>query len=738
MRPGTIDHVRPAAEQAQSPFTDITRDRRKASDMTDILLKTHPELAWQETPGADPYIALESLDDAAVDTWVTAQNTRTTGAFGKTPETDALTARLKAAYTSQERIVSCSRYADWGYNTWQDDTHPLGIVRRTPWAAWLAGKPEWQTILDVDTLDLNQKAGDATRWALHDFDMLYPTWDRALVSLSPGGSDACMVREFDVESRTFVEDGFTLPDVGKHGISWIDRDTVYVGWDDSARSKKPALTTSGFPRQARKWTRGTALADAPVVFEGTRRDVSAGVDYDPLENLHLASRAVAFFETLQYWLDESTGEWQQYDVPLHAELEHWNGWLFVTPREDYAVGARRYASGALLVIRRDAFLGGARDFTVLFKPSGRNVLADIDFTKHWLLLSRMDDGSPRVDLLAPPPEGENAWTRRDFALPAGSQSDVGSIDSEHDDTVLIYTEHFLSPPSLYFADLAVSVSESDWQLLARLPAQFDATGLIAERRHAIAPDGVAIPYWLIGREANVKGERAAPCLLYGYGGFEVALDPHYDATSGIAWLESGGLYVVANIRGGGEFGPDWHQAAQREKRHVAFNDFYAVAEALIATGVTTSKQLAIRGGSNGGLLTGVALVERPELFGAVLSEVPLLDMARFHLLLQGASWIDEYGDPEDKADLAFLMTYSPYQNVKAGVTYPPSLFTSSATDDRVHPGHARKMAARMQALGHDNVWYLENRDGGHGAGVEADSIARVEATAFTYLRAMIG
>ena len=337
MRPGTIDHVRPAAEQAQSPFTDITRDRRKASDMTDTLLKTHPELAWQETPGADPYIALESLDDAAVDTWVTAQNTRTTGAFGKTPETDALTARLKAAYTSQERIVSCSRYADWGYNTWQDDTHPLGIVRRTPWAAWLAGKPEWQTILDVDTLDLNQKAGDATRWALHDFDMLYPTWDRALVSLSPGGSDACMVREFDVESRTFVEDGFTLPDVGKHGISWIDRDTVYVGWDDSARSKKPALTTSGFPRQARKWTRGTALADAPVVFEGTRRDVSAGVDYDPLENLHLASRAVTFFETLQYWLDESTGAWQQYDVPLHAELEHWNGWLFVTPREDYAV-----------------------------------------------------------------------------------------------------------------------------------------------------------------------------------------------------------------------------------------------------------------------------------------------------------------------------------------------------------------------------------------------------------------
>ncbi|MGV7242822.1 prolyl oligopeptidase family serine peptidase [Caballeronia sp. M23-90] len=702
--------------------------------MTNSFLSQHPELEWPAAAGADPFIELESLDNARVEQWVDSQNARTTTAFGKTPETDALTARLKKAYTSQERIVSCSRYGDWGYNTWQDEENPLGIVRRTPWAAWLAGKAEWQIVLDVDKLDLNNNPDDATRWALHDFDMLYPTWDRALVSLSPGGSDACLVREFDIESRTFVEDGFELPDVGKHDISWINRDAVYVGWDDSAHSKKPALTTSGFPRQARKWKRGTKLADAPIVFEGKRRDVSAGVDYDPLENLHLASRATSFFETLQYWLDETTGEWQQYDVPLHVELEHWNGWLFATPREAYDAGPAVHAGGSLLVIRRDAFLAGARDFTVLFAPSGRNVLANIDFTKHWLLVSLMNDGSPQVQLYAPPADLDGAWGRRDFAVPAASQSYVNSIDSERDDTVLVYIEHFLSPPSMYFADLAAPGSE--WQLLARLPSQFDATGLIAERRHAMAPDGVKIPYWLVGREANVKGEQSAPCLLYGYGGFEVALDPHYDATTGMAWLESGGLYAIANIRGGGEFGPGWHQAAQREKRQVAFDDFIAVAEALVASGVTTSKQLAVRGGSNGGLLTGVMLVQRPELFGAVLSEVPLLDMARFHVLLQGASWMDEYGDPDDAGDLRFLMTYSPYQNVKADVTYPPALFTSSATDDRVHPGHARKMAARMQAQGHDRVWYLENRDGGHGAGVEAESIARGEATAFTFLKTM--
>ncbi|WP_438395831.1 prolyl oligopeptidase family serine peptidase [Caballeronia sp. DA-9] len=704
--------------------------------MTDSFLSRRPELEWPVADGPDPFIDLETLEDAHVNAWVSAQNARTTEAFGMTADTDALTKRLAKAYTSQERIVSCSRYGDWGYNTWQDEQNPLGIVRRTAWKKWLAGAPEWQTILDVDQIDLNTSAAkDGIRWALHDFDMLYPTWDRALVSLSPGGSDACVVREFDIETRAFVEAGFTLPDVGKHGISWIDRDTVYVGWDDSAHSKKPALTTSGFPRQARKWKRGTPLADAPVVFEGKRRDVSAGVDYDQIEKLHLASRATSFFETLQYWLDETTGEWQQYDVPLHAELEHWNGWLFVTPRESCELGATTYAAGSLLVIRRDAFLEGARNFTVLFAPSGRSVLADIDFTKHWLVVSQMDDGSPRVELRGPPAGLEGEWTRRDFPLPAASQSYVDSIDSERDDTVLVHVEHFLAPPSLYYADFAQP--ESEWQLLARLPAQFDATGLVAERRHALSTDGVAIPYWLIGREANVRGHRPAPCLLYGYGGFEVALDPHYDATTGIAWLESGGLYAVANIRGGGEFGPEWHQAAQRENRQVAFDDFIAVAEALVASGVTTSEQLAIRGGSNGGLLTGVMLVQRPELFGAVLSEVPLLEMARFHVLLQGASWIDEYGDPDNADDLRFLLSYSPYQNVKAETVYPPVLFTSSATDDRVHPGHARKMAARMQAQGHERVWYLENRDGGHGAGIEAESIARVEATAFTFLKEML-
>lgn len=264
--------------------------------------------------------------------------------------------------------------------------------------------------------------------------------------------------------------------------------------------------------------------------------------------------------------------------------------------------------------------------------------------------------------------------------------------------MLIHVEHFLIPPSLHYADLS---NDAPWQLLAQLPAQFDATGLSAVRHHAIAPDGKRIPYWLIGRDV-AHTTHARPCLLYGYGGFEVALDPQYDTTTGIAWLERGGLYAIANIRGGGEFGPDWHQAALREHRQVSFDDFIAVAQALIDTGVTSAKQLGIRGSSNGELLVGACTVQRPELFGAVLSEVRLLDMARFHLLLQGASWIDEYGDPDQPDDLRVLMAYSPYQNVKADVRYPPVLFTSSTSDDRVHPGHAHKMAAKMQARGHEN------------------------------------
>lgn len=628
----------------------------------------------------------------------------------------------------------CGRYGDWAYNTWKDDEHPLGILRRTAWSAWLAGRPEWETILDVGALDLNVSKKDDIHWTMSSYALLYPNYERALIRISPGGSDACIVREFDIETKQFIDDGFNVLNVGKHIISWINRDAVYVGWDDSLINTNGAVTTSGLPRQSRLWTRGTHLAHAPVVFEGAESDMVALAFHDPIAKLDSALRTTTFYDTMHFWFDETVGRWMQYDLPTHAETDYWDGWLLVTLRKQWTVGGRRHEAGSLIVIRRDAFLAGARDFSALFTPSNSRVLAGIDHTKNWLIVSEMENGRSHVTIMRPPFSFNSSWQRHSFPMPEANPTWVSAIDSERDDTVLILVEHFLTPPTLYYADLA---NDAPWQPLARLPAQFDANGMSVVRRHAIAQDGERIPYWLIGQDIE-RNTAPRPCLLYGYGGFEVVLEPRYEATTGIAWLERGGLYAVANIRGGGEFGPAWHQAALRENRQVSFQDFIAVAQALIDSGVTSPKQLGIRGGSNGGLLTAVCMVQRPDLFGAVLSEVPLTDMARFHLLLQGASWIDEYGDPNDENDLRYLLSYSPYQNVDAHVAYPPALFTSSTSDDRVHPAHARKMVAKMQAQGHSNVWYREVNEGGHGAGMKPVQVARSEAIKFEFLRRAIG
>ncbi|WP_442857158.1 prolyl oligopeptidase family serine peptidase [Burkholderia sp. TSV86] len=683
---------------------------------------------------SDPYLALESAQGSGVEAWIGEQNTRTMCAFGGTARSQARARRITQIFTSGERIAQCSRFDAWGYNTWTDDAHPLGLVRRTPWQAWLDGRPQWEDVLDVGAIDLNNRDGDGMRWVLVDFTLVHPTYDRALVMLSPGGANACIVREYDVNSRVFVEGGFELAQAGRHCVSWIDRDTVYVGWDDSAINDAPQLTASGFPRQVRKWRRGTGVAAAPVVFEGTRDDVSVVATYDDVNKRHLAWRDVTFFESEGFWLDQN-GTWQRYDVPRDASVFEWGEWLLVTIRSDWTVGGTTHAGGTLLGFRRSAFVNGARDVTVLFAPGERHILSDVSYTRNWLIVKHKRDGMTQVTLWRPPVGAESAWQDREWALPQGCEVSLSPIDEIRDDTVLIHTEHFLTPPSLHWADLA---NESPWRLIARLPAQFDAAGLAVKRRYAAAPDGARIPYWVIGRESDLRGN-PRPCVLFGYGDFEVEFDtPFYLNVDGYAWLEAGGVLAIAGIRDGGEFGPSWHRAALRDKRQTAFDDFIAVARALVSAATTTPKQLAIRGASNGGLLTAACMIQRPDLFGAVVSEMAVLDMARFHVLLQGAAWIDEYGDPDDADALRALMAYSPYQNVKAGVAYPPVLFTTSATDDRVHPGHARKMVARMQALGHEQVWYWEQRDGGHGAGVEPEAIARTHSIVYEFLWTTIG
>jgi prolyl oligopeptidase len=675
---------------------------------------------------ADPFLSLESLDDPGAHAWVEQQNARTRAAWQGGARFDALQKRLGEAYLPRERPVIPSRWQQWAYDLWEDEDNPKGLWRRTLWADWRAGKPQWQTLIDFDALG----EAEGMPWVCAGIDILYPDGDRVLIQLSDGGADAVTAREFDIERRVFVDDGFVIEKEGKHTISWIDRDTVYVGWDNGRRT----LTRSGYPREVRRWTRGTRLADAPVVFRGEFGDISVEADYDPVERRHDVVRSVDFFDAYNYWLDDK-GEWRQYNLPSHVAVGAWHGWLLLEPRLDWTCAGITHPGGALLVIREQAFLAGDRTMTALFTPTPVTSACDWTNTKNYLVVSWLDDVQSRTMLWQPPSDDSvQSWRSRTFPARATSQVDVSPVEDTLDDEVFVDVDDYLLPPEYWLADIA-KPDLQDWELIDRWPTQFDAAPLAVIRSHAQSADGTRVPFTVIGpRDVIEAGTRKrAPCLLTGYGGFAIALTPQYLVSSGIGWLEQGGIVVVAHIRGGGEYGTAWHVEAQREHRQRSFDDFIAVAEQLVAQGFTSAAQLGIKGGSNGGLLVAACMVQRPELFGAVVCEVPLLDMQRYPLLHAGASWLDEYGDPEDDVEAQALAAYSPYQRVKAGVAYPPSLFTTSTSDDRVHPGHARKMVARMQEQGHANVWYLENTEGGHGSGSDALERAEYDAMVFRFL-----
>ncbi|MFM0720315.1 prolyl oligopeptidase family serine peptidase [Paraburkholderia strydomiana] len=703
-------------------------------------LNSPASFSWPLSP--DPFLSLEALDDPAALAWVEQQNTRTRAAWCSGAQFESLRQRLADAYLPRERPVIPDRWKDWAYDLWQDERNPKGIWRRTTWAAWRSGAPVWQNLLDFDALG----AAEGTPWVCVELDILYPDGDRALITMSPGGSDAQVVREFDIEAQRFVDDGFVIAKAGKHTASWIDRDTLYVGWDNGRKT----LTRSGYPRDVRRWTRGTALADAPVVFRGAFGDIGVEAHYDPVERRHTVVSSVDFFDSHTYYLDSAEGAdgaidaWRQYDVPAHVAVGGWQGWLLLEPRLDWDSDGAHYPGGALLAIREDAFLRGERDVLPLFMPTPLTSACEWTHTRNHLIVSYLDDVQNKTLLWTPSQDADHAWhwQQRLFPAHADAQADVSPVEPTLNDEVFVDTDDYLQPPAYWLADLARE-NLSEWELIDRWPTQFDATHFAVTRGHAVSADGTRVPYTVIGPRAAQSfdpSHEPRPCLLSGYGGFAIPLLPSYLTGQGIGWLERGGVYVVAHIRGGGEFGTRWHTAAQGEERQRAFDDFIAVAEALIDTGVTSAAQLGIQGGSNGGLLVAACMVQRPELFGAVVCEVPLLDMSRYHLLHAGASWIDEYGDPDEPDEARVLAAYSPYHRVSAGVAYPPVLFTTSTADDRVHPGHARKMAARMQALGAplaDNVWYRENTEGGHGGSDELEQ-AEHDAMVFEFLWSVLG
>ncbi|MDB5986372.1 MAG: prolyl oligopeptidase [Nevskia sp.] len=671
----------------------------------------------------DPYLWLEDVGGDKPLEWVKAQNAVSSKELEASKDFAPIHDRLLAMLDSDARIPYVSKQGQWFYNFWRDAQHVRGLWRRTSLAEYRKPEPQWETVLDLDALS----TAENENWVWHGASCLYPQRARCLLNLSRGGGDAVVVREFDVVSKSFVKGGFELAEA-KSDVSWRDRDSVYVGTDFGKDTKGGALTTSGYPRIVKLWHRGTPLTAAETVFEGQSSDVAvqAMVDNEP-GGFHreFIVRAMTFY-TNETYLREA-GKLIKLDAPDDAEPGTWREQITVKLRTDWTTGGKTYPAGALLAMDLQRFLKGERAFQFLFTPGPRTSLDSITSTRHHLIVNELDNVRSKLYVLT---FSKGKWSRKPLPAPEFGSIGATAVDEDHSDDYFLTVTDFLTPTSLYLASLD-GKDQSKRELLKQLPAFFNADGLEISQHAATSKDGTQVPYFQVARKGVVL-DGSNPTLLYGYGGFEVSMTPSYSGGIGSAWLEKGGVYVLANIRGGGEFGPNWHESAIKQNRQRAYDDFISIAEDLIARKLTTPKHLGIQGGSNGGLLMGVMLTERPELFGAVVCQVPLLDMRRYNKLLAGASWMGEYGDPDKPEEWAWISQYSPYQNVVKDKIYPRVLFLTSTRDDRVHPGHARKMAAKMAAQGHDLLYY-ENIEGGHGGAANNKQQAYMSALAFTFL-----
>ena len=663
----------------------------------------------------DPYLWLEEVTGDEALSWVRAHNEPTVEALTSSERFRELEAATLAALDTDDRIPYARRRGEYLYNFWRDAANPRGLWRRTTYDSYVTDAPDWDVLIDVDQLARDE----GENWVWAGATMLRPEYERALISLSRGGADASVIREFDVPSRTWVTDGFVLPE-NKSDVGWIDRDTVYVGTDFGEQPDgHGSLTDSGYPRVVKRWTRGTPLTDAVTVFSGETGDVSVRASYDstPGFERHFVGRATDFFNSLDYELRDGNAE--LLDVPTDAHAGVRMNWLLVLSRSEWEVDGTTHAPGTLLAFDYESYRSGNRDATVLFAPDAHTSLVDYAYTRSHLIIVKLHDVHTGVEV-----RELGTWRVVDMpGLPDLATVSVLDTDPDDSDEVFWSATSFTDPPSLLHGD-----SGHAPEVIKRSPAFFDADSVTAEQHFATSDDGTQVPYFVVRRRDVSHG----PTLLYGYGGFENALTPSYLAIAGRSWVERGGIYVIANIRGGGEYGPSWHTQAQKAGRHKVYEDFAAVARALVDTGLTTPAQLGAQGGSNGGLLMGVMLTRYPELFGALVCQVPLIDMKRYHLLLAGASWMAEYGDPDDPAQWEFMKPFSPYQNVDAEATYPPILVTTSTRDDRVHPGHARKLVARLEETGHD-VQYYENIEGGHGGAADNKQSAFKSALAYEFL-----
>lgn len=650
----------------------------------------------------DPYLWLEDIDGERSMQWVAEHNTPTIARLAGA-RFDELRAEALQVLDSDERIPDVARRGDYLYNFWRDAERPRGLWRRTTLEEYRSDAPTWDVVIDVDALAATE--GENWHWA--GVDVIAPEFTRALVEFTRGGGDTTVVREFDMETRQFVSDGFILPEA-KHDVSWLDEDTLLVGTDFGDGS----LTTSGYPRVLRRWRRGTAREDAETVFEGEASDVAVGaqVSREPGFERTFIYRIVDFFNKETYEL--RGGELIRLDIPTDCSMATHRQWAMMMLLSEFDHAGRSYPAGSVLVTRYDDLLAGNAEFQPVFEPGGGDFLAMGTFTGEVFLSIKLRDVPTVVEVVTP-----GTWEAVPLpGVPENTNTTLAGLDPFGDE-IFLYSSGFVEPTRLLHGPSAGPVEE-----VKRAPTLFDSGNLIVDQRFALSDDGTRIPYFLVKhRDSSGPG----PTLMDGYGAFRMARLPGYLGLFGRLWLERGGSYALTNIRGGGEYGPDWHDQAVRENRHKVAEDFSAIARDLVDTGVTTPRRLGAVGGSAGGLLMGIMLTRYPELFGAIVCQNPLLDMRRYHLLLAGASWTAEFGDPEDPAAWEYIAKESPYHQISSDCDYPAVLMMTSTNDDRVHPGHARKMTAALEAAGRE-VYYYENTEGGH-AGVADNAQAAFQA-----------
>ncbi len=663
-------------------------------------------VAAAATDEKDPYLWLEDIEGTKSLGWVKKENAATDKLIRGRSVFETDRQRAKAILDDDRQIAEPGEVMGATVtNFWRDASHPRGLWRQSPLDAYLAGKPVWSTLIDVDALGKTEKQS----WVWHGADCLAPDYKRCLVSLSPGGTDADIVREWDRTTKSFVDGGFALP-LAKSSVTWEDADTLLVATDYGEGS----MTASGYPRIVKRWTRGTPLSTARTLVEGEQTDVGINVFafMDGDRRWTGISRNKSFYTNDYYLPHPATHDYRTTVIPETADLRAVIDGQAIIFLND-ALGD--FSAGSLLALPLDAMARGDQvAFVPVMTPTKAQAIENVAASKHVLWVKALDDVEGKLFALRrDQPNGR--WSQKEVPVTANATMGIaGTIDDR--DIAFVTAETMLMPPTLYAVGETVAP-----QVVQSLPATFDAKEMTVEKRFATSKDGTRVPYFLVRKKGSTG---PVPALVHAYGGFRSAQTPGYltgqpyrAGPLGLFWVEDGNAYVLANIRGGGEYGPAWHQAALREKRQNSFDDLHAVAEDLVATGVSAKGKIAISGRSNGGVLVGAAMEQRPDLYGAVISGSPLKDMKRYNKLLAGASWVAEYGDPDDPADWAFMSKYSPYQNIRKGVKYPPIFLYLSTKDDRVHPGHARKFAARLQEYG-NTVYYHEYLEGGHSVGAD--------------------